>query len=103
LNGAVPAIDPDAVTSVLEGLVRGRPRRRVVVPDVVGLGTAEAAAALARAGLRVRTELRSAAPPPQEGVVVDQSRPAGRRVRRRSVVVLGLDFPPAVWRRPRRL
>jgi beta-lactam-binding protein with PASTA domain len=84
----------EAVLSALEGLVRPRPSRRVVVPDVVGQPVSVAAATLARNGLRVATRTAVVDPPPREATVVGQAVPAGTRLRRRSWVMLDLEFPP---------
>lgn len=84
----------ETIVGAVEGLVRPRPRRRVVVPDVVGAPVSEAAATLARTGLRVRTRTSAVDPPPREATVVGQSVRPGKRVGRRSWVTLDLEFPP---------
>lgn len=84
----------ESMVGALEDLVRPGPRRRVVVPDVVGSPVSEAAATLARTGLRVRTRTAVVDPPPREATVVGQSVVPGKRVGRRSWVTLELEFPP---------
>jgi beta-lactam-binding protein with PASTA domain len=89
----VPALDPEDIVKGLQDLLPGpRLPRRVSVPDVVGLNVSVASTALAKEGLRVVTHVAVASPPAVEGVVVRQSLPPGKRVRRGTAVELLLDF-----------
>ena len=72
-----------------------RPSRKVVVPDVIGLGTRDAGLVAAKAGLRTSVRRRTARPAPVEGVVIAQEPAAGARVRRRSALVLDVQHPAA--------
>jgi serine/threonine-protein kinase len=60
------------------------------VPDLVGMTEDEAFSALVDAGLKVRTVDQEVASSDQDGTVVDQQPPAGRKVRKGSRVTIAV-------------
>jgi beta-lactam-binding protein with PASTA domain len=85
--------DPQAVGDALADLVRPKGlRRKVRVPDVLGLPISDARLALTRVGLHSEVLRDDPRPPPVEGRVVFQEPDPGTKVRRRSKVRLVLTF-----------
>jgi hypothetical protein len=97
-------LDADALVEGL-GLIadwlapRPAPSRRVVVPDTRGLFVAGARRLLVAAGLRTELVQLTRDPIPVEGLVVDQSLPAGTKAHRSTTVTVQVWHPA---RRPSR-
>jgi DnaJ domain/PASTA domain len=72
---------------------RPAPPRRVVVPDARGLFVAGARRLLIAAGLRTEVVQLTRDPIPVEGLVVDQSLPAGTKAHRASTVTVQVWHP----------
>lgn len=79
-----------AVESVAESLAPSPLTRRVAVPDFVGRRMSQTFSIADRSGVRVLVEQLSADPAPVDGLVVTQEPPPGAKVKRRSVVRLGV-------------
>jgi hypothetical protein len=71
------------------------PSRHVTVPDVRGLFAGPCQYAAGAAGLRLETVQLTAHPMPVEGLIVDQSPPAGTKVRRSATLTVRVWHPPA--------
>ena len=71
------------------------PSRHVMVPDVRGLFAGPCQYAAGAAGLRLETVQLTAHPMPVEGLIVDQSPPAGTKVRRSATLTVRVWHPPA--------
>jgi hypothetical protein len=83
---------------------RPAPPRRVAVPDVRGLFVTAARRLLVAAGLRSEVVQLTNDPIPVEGLVVDQSRPAGTKAHRSTTVTVQVWHParrPSGQSRPR--
>jgi beta-lactam-binding protein with PASTA domain len=83
----------EAVLTDLETALKPGPRRRVVVPELVGRMVQDASLLACRLGLTVDTVVLTPDPAPVEGKVVRQDPPPGRKVRRGRKVTLYLEFP----------
>lgn len=96
-NGQAP--ESDAHVEVL-GLIadwlslRPAKARRVTVPDARGLFVGPARRLMSLSGLHAAAVQLTKDPMPVEGLVIDQSVPAGARVRRMSPIELQVWHPP---------
>jgi hypothetical protein len=103
-HGNARGLDPDGPVEFL-GMIadwlamRPGKGRRVAVPDARGLFVSPARRLMTLSGVHAVVRQLTKDPMPVEGLVIDQSIPAGARVRRMSPIELQVWHPPQRHRR----